>query len=125
MDGILTPDTAVELSKKAGSNLLSHKYTKEVANRVALFVEEICLTILDENCNAKKPVLIELSLLFEADSVLVIERDSGQLFDLTDSDSQINGLSRFVLNGLMASHQEKAYLVTTGYNRNMIRFSQK
>jgi len=125
MDGILTPDKAVELSKKASSSLLAHKYTKEEANRVALFVEEIGLTIIDENRNAKKPVLIELSLLFEDDSVLVIERDSGKLFDLTDPDSQIKGLSGFVLSGLMASHQEKAYLITTGYNRNMVRFSRK
>ena len=78
MDGILTPDKAVELSKKASSSLLAHKYTKEEANRVALFVEEIGLTIIDENRNAKKPVLIELSLLFEDDSVLVIELDSGK-----------------------------------------------
>ena len=33
--------------------------------------------------------------------------------------------SVYICWGLMASHQEKAYLVTTGYNRNMIRFSQK
>ena len=30
----------------------------------------------------------------------------------------------FVLSGLMEAHDEKAYLVTTGYNRNMIRFSR-
>ena len=56
--------------------------------------------------------------------VLIIERDSGILFDLTDADNQIHGLSGFILSGLMEAHQEKAYLVTTGYNRNMIRFSQ-
>ena len=54
----------------------------------------------------------------------IIERDSGKLFDLIDSDAQISGLSGFVLSGLMEAHKEKAYLVTTGYNRNMIRFSR-
>ena len=34
------------------------------------------------------------------------------------------GLSGYILSGLMESHKEKAYLVTTGYNRNMIRFSK-
>ena len=82
------------------------------------------LTILEKNGQAKKSVLIELSLFFEPDSVLIIERDSGILFDLTDADNQIHGLSGFILSGLMEAHQEKAYLVTTGYNRNMIRFSQ-
>jgi hypothetical protein len=36
---------------------------------------------------------------------------------------QLHGLSGFVLSGIMNAHKEKAYLVTTGYNRNMIRFS--
>ena len=69
--------------------------------------------------------MIELSLLFDDDSVLIIERDSGELFNLTDPDIQIKGLSGFILSGLMEAHkEEKAYLVTTGYNRNMIRFSR-
>ena len=33
-------------------------------------------------------------------------------------------LSSFILSGLMEAHREKAYLITTGYNRNMIRFAQ-
>jgi hypothetical protein len=85
-------------------------------------VEEIGLTILEKNRHKKKPPLIEFSLFFEEDSVLIIERDSGELFDLTDPDIPIKGLSGFILGGLMESHKEKAYLVTTGYNRNMIRF---
>ncbi|MBR3539136.1 MAG: hypothetical protein IKN79_08690 [Eubacterium sp.] len=69
-------------------------------------------------------ILIELSLFYEEDSVLIVERDSGQLFDLTDSDNQVKGLSSFVSSGLMKAHDEKKYLVTTGYNRNMIRFAR-
>ena len=124
LDGTLTPDAAVALSKEVSDNLLSRQYPAGEANRAALFVEETGLTILDMNSNSKKPVLMELSLFFEEDSVLIIERDSGKLFDLTDPDVQVKGLSGFILNGLMASHQEKAYLVTTGYNRNMLRFSK-
>ena len=110
--------------KKAADSLLSHGYTKETANRAALFVEEIGLTVLDVNKQSKKPVSVELSLFFEDDHVLIIERDSGKLFDPTDPDAEINGLSGFILSGLMEAHDEKAYLVTTGYNRNMIRFSR-
>lgn len=52
-------------------------------------------------------------------------RSAGELFDLTDPDLRIEGLSGFVLSGMMEAHKEKAYLITTGYNRNMIRFRQK
>ena len=124
MDDTLTPEAAVELSKRVSSSLLSHQYARTTANSAALFIEEIGLTILERNRNTKKPVLIELSLFFEENSVLVIERDSGILFDLTQSDVQIAGLSSFILSELMKAHREKAYLVTTGYNRNMIRFSR-
>ena len=122
MEDTLTPESATILSRQVESSLASHHYPKEIVNHAALFTEEIGLTILESNKQAKKPLLIELSLFCEADNVLIIERDSGKLFDLTDPDNQIKGLSGFTLSGLMEAHSEKAYLVTTGYNRNMIRF---
>ena len=124
MDDTLTPESASVLSKQVLNCMLTHKYPNDTATRASLFVEEIGLTIMEVNKQAKKPVLIELSLFFEEDQVLIIERDSGKLFDLTDPNAEIKGLSGFILGGLMESHNEKAYLVTTGYNRNMIRFSR-
>ena len=125
MDETLSPETTVSLSDRVRSSLLAHQYERKTANNAALFAEEIGLTILDRNKQTKKPVLIELSLFYEKDSVLLIERDSGVLFDLTESDVQVGELSSFILSGLMNAQKEKAYLVTTGYNRNMIRFSRQ
>ncbi len=122
IDDTLTTEVVSELSESVGNSLLAHQYSGADANHAALFVEEICLTILEENQQNKKPVSVEISLFFETDSVLIIERDSGKLFDLTDPDIHIRGISGFILSGLMQAHEEKAYLVTTGYNRNMIRF---
>ena len=124
MENTLTPESATELSRQVAGSLASHQYPKEIVNRAALFTEEIGLTILESNKQAKKPLLIELSIFYEADKVVIIERDSGKMFDLTDPDNQIKGLSGFTLSGLMEAHDEKAYLVTTGYNRNVIRFSR-
>lgn len=123
LDNILTKETATELSKSVEKLLIEHNYSHETANRASLFTEEIGLTILERNKDIKKPILFELSIFFEENSILIIERDSGELFDITDPDLKIKGLSGFVLSGLMITHEEKAYLVTTGYNRNMIRFS--
>ena len=122
LDDTLSSESVSALSAQVTDSLISHRYPKKTANRAGLFAEEIGLTVLDINKQSKKPILVELSIFFEADQVLIIERDSGKLFDLTDPDAQINGLSGFVLSGLMEAHKEKAYLVTTGYNRNMIRF---
>jgi hypothetical protein len=56
--------------------------------------------------------------------VLIIQRDSGKLFDITDPDHEIQGLNGALLNGIVSSLDERAYLVTTGYNRHMVRFTQ-
>ena len=124
MDDTLSVAAAATLSERVVDSMVAHGFVREEANHAALFIEEIGLTILEKNKQAKKPVLIELSLFYEENSVLIVERDSGELFDLTDSYSQVKGLSSFVLNGLMKSHDEKKYLVTTGYNRNMVRFAK-
>ena len=120
----MTNESATGLSEKVENLLEEHNYPKGMANKAALFVEEIGLTILEQNKKEKNDLLIELSVFFEEKGALIIERDSGKLFDITDPDYQVKGLSGFILSGLMASHKEKAYLVTTGYNRNMLRFSK-
>lgn len=124
MDNVLTPENSTALSEQVRDSILSHNYSNSVANHAALFVEELGSTILEVNEKTKKPVLIELSLFFKEDSVLIILRDSGELFDATDPNLKVKGLSSFVLNGLMKAQKEKDYLVTTGYNRNIIRFKR-
>ncbi len=121
-DDILTKETATGLSETVQNLLKEHNYPKGLANKASLFVEEIGLTILEQNKKEKKKLLIELSMFFEEKGVLIIERDSGKIFDITDPDQKIEGLSGFILSGLMEIHKEKAYLTTTGYNRNMMRF---
>lgn len=122
-DDVLTKETATGLSEKVANLLEERNYPKGMANKAALFVEEIGLTILEQNKKEKKDLLIELSVFFEEKGTLIIERDSGKIFDITDPDQKIEGLSGFILSGLMEMHKEKAYLTTTGYNRNMMRFS--
>ena len=124
LDDTLSPETTVRLSEAVSESLIAHRYPNQAANHAALFVEETGLIILEKNGQAKKPVLVELSVFFEDDSVLIIQRDSGELFDLTDPNLDIRGLSGFVIEGLKKSHEEMAYLVTTGYNRNMIRIGR-
>ena len=124
IDDILTPETCARLSERVETAIREKAtYSPKTANRAALFTEEIGLTILEKNEKRKSPLLVEISLFFDEDSVLLIERDSGKVFDITDPDLNLSGLSSFVLSGLMESQKEKANQTTTGYNRNMMRFS--
>ncbi len=124
LDDTLTVETAVTLSERVESILHTHNYPTKTATRAALFVEETGLAVLDANKDTKNPVLIELSLFFDSGSVLIILRDSGRLFNVTNPDQEIPGINGTVLNGIVSSLDEKAYLVTTGYNRHMVRFAQ-
>ena len=122
-DDVLTRESCVKLSEQVLEALRSRGFSDRSATQAALFTEEIGLTLIEKNKTARKPLLVEISLLFEESSVLLIERDSGAIFDVTDPELKIDGLSSFVINGLLNAQKEKAYLTTTGYNRNMIRFS--
>jgi Na+-driven multidrug efflux pump len=86
MDDVLTPEHAAALSARVGERLAHHGYSDETVNQASLMVEEIGLTILERNKKSKKQILFELSLFFEENSVLIVERDSGELFDISDSD---------------------------------------
>ena len=124
IDDTLTPENAALLAGRIKDIILSRQYPVEVATREALLIEELGLTILEQNAARKGPLLIELSVFFEGDTALIIERDSGKLFDITDPDLPVDNLSVLLLNGLMEVQDEKGYYVTTGYNRSMIRFSR-
>lgn len=122
LDDVLLPENCAKLSAKVSDVVAEHGFSKSTANRAALFTEEIGLTIIEKNGETKRPLLVEISMFFENDSLLLIERDSGEIFDITDPDLKIAGLSSFILSGIMQVQKEKAYMTTTGYNRNMIRF---
>ena len=124
LDDTLTKESCVRLSEQVNAALRDRGFGDRSAAQAALFTEEIGLTLIEKNKTARKPILVEISLLCEESSVLLIERDSGVIFDVTDPELKIDGLSSFVINGLLNAQKEKAYLTTTGYNRNMIRFER-
>ena len=71
--------------------MLEHEYSKKQSMKAALFVEEIGRTIIEKNKDNKHAVLVEISLMFEKTSVLLVERDAGKVFDITDPDIKIDG----------------------------------
>ena len=128
-DTVLTPDNMTDASEHIQERLKEKGYSNDAAMKAGLFAEEISATIREKN--GDKKVLVEYSLLFDKDtsgedgtekeSVRLVIRDSGIVFDVTDPELKISGLSSFVINGLMNAQKDKDYIPTTGYNRNVIR----
>ena len=129
-DTVLTPENMTETSEKIQENVREKGYPGDIVLKAGLFAEEIGATIREKN--GDKKVMVEYSLLFDKDtsgedgeageSVRLVIRDSGIVFDITDPDLEVSGLSSFVVNGLLNAQKEKDYIPTTGYNRNVIRF---
>ena len=118
----LTPENCARLSEQVEDVLMERGCSSHISRRAALFTEEIGLTVLEKNKAVKKLLMMEISLFFEEGAVVLVARDSGRVFDITDPDIKIDGLSSFTLSRLLKTHKSKSYLTTTGYNRNMIRF---
>ncbi len=116
----LTRETMTEASRFIQAQMEKHGYSRKNVLDAALFTEEISATILE--VNGEEEILAEYSLLFESDSARLIIRDSGIVFDVTDPELKITGLSSFVVNGLLKAKEDKNYIPTVGHNRNMIRF---
>ena len=119
-DDILSPEVLTTAAREIQVQMEKHQYPPETSMRAALFVEEISSTIMERNKH--KRILIEYTLLFEKSFVRLVIRDSGVIFDITDPDLHITGLSSYVINYLLNEKIEKGYVTTTGYNRNQIRF---
>ncbi len=123
LEDLLTPESCSGLSTLVSRETTERGHTKETASHAALFTEEILLTVLEKNRKRKRRLQAEITLLFDRDSVQLIERDNGEIFDDTDQNMKVDGFSSYVLSRLMVVHQEKMYLTTTGYNRTMMQFS--
>ena len=123
LEDLLTPESCSGLSALVSREITERGHTKETANHATLFTEEILLTVLEKNRKRKRRLQAEITLLFDRDSVQLIERDNGEIFDDTDQDMKVDGFSSYVLSRLMVVHQEKMYLTTTGYNRTMLQFN--
>jgi len=120
MDDLLSLDSIADVSEAIHEQFEKHGYDRKIAMKARLFAEEIFSTIREKN--EDKKVIIEVSLLYDDDSVRLIFRDSGKIFDITDPDLEITSISSLLLNKLLSMKEEKDYIPTTGYNKNVLRF---
>ena len=57
------------------------------------------------------------------DGVKMTLRDDGVIFDITDADAKVTSLRTYLVASVMERQRGRLNLVTTGFNRNVFRFS--
>lgn len=118
-------DNAIKMSQTVTELLSANGYSKRLQLLAAVYTEDILMLIKEKNPDFKKKLIAEYTLLFEENRVRIILRDTGVVFDITDEDARIDSFRNYTVANMMISLDYKAYMVTTGYNRNEFLFEEQ
>lgn len=98
--------------------LRENKVTDSIIYKAMMIIEDTGLVI--KRKNAEKTIIVEITVSVKKKGIELIFRDTGVIFNLTDSDEQVIDISAYVVSRLYDSYKIKKYLLTVGYNRNML-----
>ena len=115
-DLVLAEQEIVRVSKAVAEAL-----PESVAQRAALMVEEVFMTVRERNPPGSR--LIGEVTLDLNDGILMTLRDDGIIFDITDADAKVSSLRTYLVASVMERHHDRINLVTAGFNRNVFRFA--
>jgi len=111
----LTEREIVETSQR-----VARLVPEAVANRTALLVEEVFMAVRERNADRALSGEVTLDL---NEGVVLVMRDDGVIFDITDSDQKVSSLRTFLVASVMERHRDRINLVTSGFNRNVFRLA--
>ena len=116
---ILSPKNIIPLCDDVEQVLKNHHIPQKVLYKVILIIEEMTTLIIDKNQDNK--IYFECTIMIE-DKLRIIFRDSGVIFNITDTDMSLSSLNAYVVSSIMEHHKTKVNLTTMGYNRNEFIF---
>ena len=106
----------------ASASVEAHLEAKGVggrrASKAALLVEEALMVVRDRNAGKriKAEVTVDLN-----DGLMLILRDDGEIFNITDADARVSSLRGYLVSNLMTAIPSRRNLTTTGFNRNIFK----
>jgi hypothetical protein len=106
----------------ASASVEAHLEAKGVggrrASKAALLVEEALMVVRDRNSGKciKAEVTVDLN-----DGLMLVLRDDGEIFNITDADARISSLRSYLVSNLMTAIPGRRNLTTTGFNRNVFK----
>ncbi len=114
--------SAAAMSAEAGELLETAGYSPRLQILAGVCIEDMLMTIRDKNPPQSKKLEAECTLILEEDGCKLILRDNGVIFDLTDSDGELESFRQYVVSSVMTTMDAKTYLKTNGYNRHEFFF---
>ena len=112
---MLTPENIIAVRDEAEKFLTTHNISRNKINDAMLIIEETGMLIIEHNEGRK----IQAEITIKAgEGVELIMRDDGEIFDITDTDSDITSFRSYIVANVMAAHNGRRNLTTTSFNRN-------
>ena len=114
----LDPESICGASASVGAHLGAKGIEGRRAARAELLVEEALMVVRDRNSGKriKAEVTVDLN-----DGLMIVLRDDGEIFDITDADARVSSLRSYLVSNLMTDIPSRRNLTTTGFNRNVFR----
>ena len=88
------------------------------AMKAALLVEEALMIVRDRNAGRRTRAEVTVDL---NEGLMLVLRDDGEIFDITDADARISSLRSYLVSNLMTVLPSRRNLTTTGFNRNVFQ----
>ena len=118
----ISDENIVRMSRTAGELIKKNNYSRRTQNMVSLCIEEVLKNVLEKNSSSDDSLLSECTLTMEDRGVLLIIRETGKLFDITDLDADIDSFFHYIASTIINAIDFKSYVTTTGYNRTQLFF---
>ena len=114
----LDPVSICDVSASVGTHLGAKGVKGRSASKAALLVEEALMVVHDRNSGKriKAEVTVDLN-----DGLMLVLRDDGAIFDITDADARVSSLRSYLVSNLMTEIPVRRNLTTTGFNRNVFK----
>ena len=121
----LTVENCMDMVETAGSELKKTGYPLKTVRQVELVLEETLMLIREKNRNEKKKLLAECTIILEDEGIRLILRDTGVVFDVTDSEADIHSFRQYIVTQIMTIPKSRLYITSSGYNRSEYFFAEK
>ena len=117
-DLALDPADICGASASVGAHLRAQGIDGHRASKASLLVEEALMVVHDRNSGKciKAEVTVDLN-----DGLMLVLRDDGEIFNITDADARVSSLRGYLVSNLMTAIPVRRNLTTTGFNRNVFK----
>ena len=117
-------DEIIRVRNEAEDELKTYGYDNSIISKVILLIEEVFALIHDKN--EGKSVQAECTLIMKEDSIELVEKDNGMIFNLADTDTPVDSFRAYISTSIIEGYSlHPRHLNTLSCNRNVFKICRQ